>query len=92
MNKITAEAAAHNMATLQELLLATAPSQKAFDFACRIFAQIDAKGAEWMAENAVELQIISAYGGVDEDRAGVAPVADNRPYFMAKFQSVLAAR
>lgn len=42
---ITAEQAAENFGTLKALLLATAPSQKAVDFANRVFAQVDAKGA-----------------------------------------------
>ena len=86
---ITAEQAAENFGTLKALLLATAPSQKAVDFANRVFAQVEAKGAAWMARNAAELQIISAYGSVEEDRRSPAPVADNRPYFMGKLQTAL---
>ena len=86
---ITAEQAAQNFGTLKALLLVTAPSQKAVDFANRVFSQIDAKGAEWMARNAVELQILSAYADEQQDARMPAPVADNRPYFMGKLQTAL---
>lgn len=87
---ITAQQAAENFSTLKALLLATAPSQKAIDFATRVFAQIDAKGADWIARHAAELQVIGSYGSVEEDRRSPAPVADNRPYFMAKLQTALS--
>lgn len=89
MIAITAQQAAHNFGTLKALLLATAPSQKAIDFANRVFAQVEERGAEWMAKNAAELQIIKAFGSVEEDRKSPAPVADNRPYFMSKLQTAL---
>jgi len=89
MTKITAQEAASNFNTLKSLLLATAPSQKAIDFANRVFAQIEERGPEWMAEKAAELQILSPYGSVEEDRRSPAPVADNRPYFMSKLQSAM---
>lgn len=89
MTKITAQEAAHNFNTLKALLLATAPSQKAVDFASRIFAQVEARGGDWMAEKAAELQILSPYGSVEEDRNSPASVADNRPYFMGKLQSAV---
>lgn len=89
MINITAAQAASNFATLAALLLATSPSQKATDFANRMIAQVEARGAEWMASNAAELQIISAYGSVEEDRRSPAPVADNRAYFVGKLQMAL---
>lgn len=39
MIAITAQQAAHNFGTLAALLLATSPSQKATDFANRVFAK-----------------------------------------------------
>lgn len=89
MIAITAQQAAHNFGTLAALLLATSPSQKATDFANRVFAKIEERGAEWMAKNAAELQIISPFGSVEEDRKSPAPVADNRAYFMGKLQTAL---
>lgn len=90
MIKITAQAAAQNFATLAALLIATAPSQKAEDFAQRTIARIEAMGADWMAKNAVELQILSPYWAPEVDAAQGVPVGDNRAYFMAQLQTVLA--
>lgn len=89
MTKINATQAAHNFGTLKALLLATSPSQKATDFANRVFAQIDSKGGEWMAKNAAELQIICEYGSAEDDRRSPAPVTDNRAWFMGKLQTAL---
>jgi len=86
---ITANQAAANMATLQALLLATAPSQKAADFANRLFAQVNERGAEWMAKNAAALQILSPFGDVEADRRSAAPVANNRAFYLGKFQILL---
>ena len=90
MNLPTPAQAHSNFVTLADLLIRTAPSQKAVDFAYRVFEKLEARGAEWMAANAVELQILGHFGSVAEDARTPAPVADNRAYYMAKFQTVLA--
>lgn len=90
MTNITAQAAAHNFATLAALLVATAPSQKAVDFAQRTIARVEEKGADWMASNAVTLQILSPFWAPEVDAAQGVPVADNRAYFMAQLQLALA--
>lgn len=90
MITITAAEAAHNFGTLKSLLLATAPSQKAIDFANRVFDQIEARGAEWMAANAVQLQILSPARSLEDDLRTDAPsVGENRPYYMAALQVAL---
>lgn len=91
MANITASQAAENFNTLAALLLATSPSAKATDFAQRVIAQVQDRGPEWMAKNAVALQILSPFGSVEEDRRSPAPVADNRPYFMGQLQTALRA-
>lgn len=90
MNKITPATAAHNFATLAALLVATATSQKALDFAQRTIARVEGKGAEWMARNAVALQIMSPFWAPEVDAEQGIPVADNRAYFMAQLQLALA--
>ena len=86
---ITAKQASENFATLAALLLATSPSEKATNFANRVIADVNARGPEWMAKNAVTLQILSPFGSVEDDRRSPAPVADNRPYFMGQLQLAL---
>lgn len=88
---ITATQAAQNFASLAELLLATAPSQKALDFAQRTIARVEARGAEWMASNAVTLQILNPYWAPEVDAAQGLPVADNRAFFMGQLQIALNA-
>lgn len=90
MTKITAQAAAHNFATLAAILLATAQSEKALDFARRTIGRIEAKGADWMAQNASALQILSPFWAPEVDAEQGLPVADNRAYFMAQLQLALA--
>jgi hypothetical protein len=89
MIKITAQQATHNFATLASLLVATAPTEKALDFARRTIARVEAKGARWMAANAVTLQILSPYWAPEVDADQLTPVADNRGYFMAQLQVAL---
>ncbi len=83
MIQITTQEAASNFASLAELLIRSAPTQKAVDFANKIISQIEARGPEWMAQNAVELQLL------DDHKNDFCPVADNRGLFMAKFQTAL---
>ncbi len=82
---ITAEAAEKNFNSLAALLISTAASDKARAFAEKIIAQVRARGAQWMADNAVAMQILDAADG------RFCPVADNRNYYMAKLQTALAA-
>lgn len=91
MAAITATQAAQNFATLATLLLATAPSQKALEFAHRTIARVEARGAKWMADNAVALQILSPYWAPEADAAQGLPVADNRAFFMGQLQIALNA-
>jgi hypothetical protein len=91
MIKITAQQAAHNFSTLAAILLASAQSEKALDFARRTIARVEDRGAEWMAKNAVTLQILSPYWAPEDDAAQGVPVADNRAYFMAQLQVALNA-
>ena len=90
MSNITETQAVANFASLKNILLASAPSQKAYDFAGRITAKIENKGAAWIAANALALHITSHHGTVEADADGVVPVADNRNWFMAELQIALA--
>jgi len=83
MENITAAKAAKNFESLAALLIASAPSQKAIDFAQKVLNQARERGAEWLAANAVELQLL------DDHKNDFCPVADNRGFFMAKFQMAL---
>jgi len=80
---ITTEQAASNFESLASLLIESAPSQKAIDFAHKVLNQARARGAEWLAENAVDLQLL------DDHKNDFCPVSDNRGFFMAKFQMAL---
>lgn len=83
MIKITATEARANFNSLAKLLIETATSQKAVEFAQRVIAQIEEKGADWMAAHAVTLQLLS------DHKTDFCPVADNRPYFLGQFQMAL---
>ena len=48
-----------------------------------VAATLLARGAEWLAENAVDLQLL------DDHKNDFCPVSDNRGFFMAKFQMAL---
>lgn len=85
MIQITAQEAAANFASLSALLIQSAPTQKAVDFANKVIAQIEARGSEWVAKNAAELQLLS------DHKNDFCPVADNRVFFMTKFQTALMA-
>lgn len=89
MTMITAKQASENFASLSALLLATSPSEKATAFATRVISDVNARGPEWMAANAVALQILSPFGSLEQDRQSPAPVSDNRPYFMGQLQVAL---
>lgn len=80
---ISAEAAEHNFNTLAAELIRTAPSEKALAFAEKIITDVRARGTQWMAENATELQIL------DVADTTFCPVEDNRNYYMAALQVAL---
>ncbi len=85
MNNITPQDAEANFNSLAAILVRTAISEKASVFAEKKIAEVRARGAEWMANNAVILQILSPA----DDR--FCPVEDNRNYYMAKIQVALMA-
>lgn len=82
---ITAEIAAANFESLAALLISTAPTEKASAFAEKKISEVRARGAQWMADNAVTLQI------QDSAEGRFCPVEDNRNYYMTKIQSALMA-
>jgi len=86
---MNATQASHNFSTLKTLLLASAPTQKAAAAVNLFCGQVEARGGEWMASNACELNILSPYGDADTDSHNPAPVADNRLFFIAKLQTAL---
>ena len=69
--------------TLADELLRTAATEKAQAFAEKIIASVRARGAQWMADHAVELQILDA-----ADKR-FCPVADNRNFYMSALQMAL---
>lgn len=80
---INVEIAEHNFNTLADELLRTAATEKAQAFAEKIIASVRARGAQWMADHAVELQILDA-----ADKR-FCPVADNRNFYMSALQMAL---
>ena len=89
MANITETQAGENFASLKNLLLASAPSQKAYDFAVRVVEEVEVKGGNWLLKNAAELQITRKYGSLERDTRGPFPVADNRNFYMAHLQMTL---
>lgn len=82
---ITPEAAVANFESLAVILLETAPSEKARAFAEKKIAEVRARGAQWIADKAVALQI------QNNAASRFCPVADNRNYYMAAIQTALMA-
>lgn len=80
---ISAEAAESNFNTLSAILISSASTDKALAFAEKTIAAVRARGAQWMADNASELQIL------DSADCRFCPVDDNRNYYMAALQVAL---
>lgn len=83
--KISAEMAAEHFATMSALLIESAKTEKAVEFATKITNEAAAKGAEWLAAHCVELNI------VNNPAKDFCPVADNRLFHIANIQVALMA-
>jgi hypothetical protein len=81
MSKLT-----ENFEGIAAALEAAAPTEKGRTFAAKIAAQIRANGAEWIEANHVSLHIDMSVKECEE----LAPVADNRLFFMQEWQLALA--
>ena len=79
--KITEAQAVENFESVSAQLIASAPTEKAAAFAEKITTSIRARGAAWIHAHVAELQIYS------DEKNSFCPVADNRMYFIAAFQS-----
>jgi len=77
--------AVSNFESIAAELVRVAPTQKAADFALRTADKIRARGPEWIAAHVNELHIYSS----NEEQ--YFPVADNRIFFIEKWQMALAA-
>jgi len=66
-------------------LVKSAPTQKAVDFANKVIGQIEARGDDWIEANIEELGL--KFFRIDCDT--VAPVSDNRIFWITKFQVAL---
>jgi hypothetical protein len=81
MNRIT-----KNFASVVAELEAASPSPKATAFLAKLVGQINARGEAWIIENALSLGIMRSA----DDWADLCPVADNRLFYIQKFQLALA--
>lgn len=79
--------AVENFNSIAAELIASAPTEKARAFAEKVAAQVAAKGDEWIVANVFKL---ACEMSADMTRH-TAPVADNRLFFMQKWQLALAA-
>jgi hypothetical protein len=80
---ISAELAAEHFEVMASLLIESAPTEKAVEFATRQIETARAKGAAWMADHAAELNIIT------NPAKNFCPVADNRAFHLANIQMAL---
>jgi len=79
--------AVSNFNSIAAELIASAPTEKARAFAEKVIGLVNARGADWIEANAIKLHVTLS---ADQVRAS-APVADNRIFFMQKWQLALAA-
>lgn len=75
-----------NLISIADEVIASATSDNGRAFAEKVVAAILAKGNEWIQDNAVALNIGLSADAVRE----TAPVADNRMFYIKKWQLVLA--
>ncbi|MBV2164282.1 MAG: hypothetical protein KUL80_08435 [Comamonas sp.] len=83
---ISAETAAEHFEIMAALLIESAATEKAVEFATRQIEAVRAKGAQWMADHAAELNIIS------NPSRDFCPVADNRTFHLGNIQMALMAK
>ncbi|MBP7253976.1 MAG: hypothetical protein KBA75_10905 [Alphaproteobacteria bacterium] len=85
--------ALQNFEALSAELIRSGATPKAAAFAEKISAQVRAMGAEWIEANALKLHValtpeITQPGTVEYTNA-IAPVCDNRAYYISEWQAVL---
>lgn len=82
---ISAEQALANFTTMAALLINSAKTEKAVEFAIKTTDAALSKGADWLAAHCAELNIIN------DPAKDFCPVADNRAFHMANIQVALMA-
>lgn len=82
---ITTEQAVANFEEISRQLMASAPTERAAMFADKIISGVRAKGGEWIAQRAFDLQVNFVPG------EAMFPVADNRTYYISRWQMALLA-
>ena len=75
-----------NFEKVVEILFNEAPSEKARVFVNKIADQIRAKGDEWIVANERALHIAES----DISDQSIAPIEDNRVWYMTEWQMALA--
>lgn len=78
--------AVQNFNLIATELLASASSEKARAFAEKVIKQAASKGDEWITARAKELALSHS----PAELASISPVADNRLWFLTKWQTALA--
>lgn len=78
--------AVENFKSIAEEVIASAASEKARTFAEKVVGSVLARGEEWITENSGALHV-----GLNADQIrSSAPAADNRLFFLSKWQMALA--
>ena len=75
-----------NFESIASALFDEAPSEKARQFVTKIADQIRARGEGWIIENCLPLHITMSAA----DQEDIAPVEDNRLWYIAQWQVALA--
>lgn len=79
--------AVSNFNSIAAEVIASATTEKARAFAEKVVAAITANGDEWIVANASKLHVTLSADSVRQ----TAPVADNRLFFVQKWQMALAS-
>ena len=75
----------NNFETIATELISSGTTEKAKVFASKICDQVRAMGGDWITENALKLSLTFSAS----EQKDIAPVADNRIWYITRFQDVL---
>ena len=78
--------ATENFIIAAKILYDSAPNEKAGEFVSKLAGRIAAKGEAWINANATKLHI----SDVEVSDQSIAPIADNRLFYLAQWQLALA--
>ena len=73
-----------NFDSVAQELIASATSEKAYQFACKVANQVAEKGEDWMKANEGRLCI-----RINAAEQTEAPVRDNRVFILSQWQAAL---